>query len=140
MKATSPRFSVHDAHSLVSECLTLDYFHPNEDSVVPIPAHWRPGQGNLVAILGDNASGKSFFRRIVGCMCREVGTEYIHLSMEGRNNPFGGLRAMVYGDEGGRKHWRQLGTYRRNRHQHMPWPNSQARDLLGRAGSWALRQ
>lgn len=100
MKPKTPHFSFHDAQSLVNECLTLEYFRPNEDGVVPITAHWRPGQGNLVVVLGDNASGKSFFRRIVGCMCREVDIEHIHLSMEGRGQSFGGLRALVYGDEG----------------------------------------
>ena len=99
MKPTSPRFNVRDAQSLISECLTLEYFHPNEDGVVPIQAHWRPGQGNLVVVLGDNASGKSFFRRLIGCICRDVGIEHIHLSMEGRNQSFGGLRGLVYGDE-----------------------------------------
>jgi hypothetical protein len=100
MSSISPRFNVYDAQSLVSECLRLEYFWPNNDGIAPINAHWRPGQGNLVLVLGDNASGKSFFRRIVGAVCREIKVEHIHLSMEGRNGDFGGLRCMVYGDEG----------------------------------------
>lgn len=99
MYKAKPRFNVRDARSLVEECLTLKYFHPNDDGVVPITAHWRPGQGNLVVVLGDNASGKSFFRRVVGSVCSHVGIEHIHISMQGRGDYFGGLRCMVYGDE-----------------------------------------
>lgn len=98
MKAA--KFHVSDARSLVEECLSLEYFHPNKDGVVPIQAHWKPGAGKLLVVLGENASGKSFFRRVVCAVCRDVGIEAIHLSMEGRNSTgFGGLRVMVYGDE-----------------------------------------
>jgi hypothetical protein len=49
-------------------------------------------------VLGDNAGGKSFFRRIISQMCREAEVEAIGLSMEGRK--FGGaMSAFVYGDE-----------------------------------------
>lgn len=99
MKKPKP-FKFNDPKSLVEEAMTLDYFHPNEDGETPIPAFFKPGEGRLLVVLGENASGKSFFRRIVQGVCKETKTECIHLSMEARRtisyNPW---LAMVYGDE-----------------------------------------
>lgn len=93
-------FKVSDAKSLVSECLTLDYFHPEPSGEVAIPVVSTPGEGRLVVAVGGNASGKSFFRRIVQVVCQATKIETIHLSMEGRRgaayNP--GL-SFVYGSE-----------------------------------------
>jgi hypothetical protein len=87
---------------LVQECLTLDYFHPNDDGVVPIPVTFNEGEGKIILAVGDNASGKSFFRRIVQAVCHKAGVECIHLSMQGRTNgDLGGAfqRIVVYGTE-----------------------------------------
>jgi hypothetical protein len=87
---------------LVQECLTLDYFHPNDDDVVPIPVTFNEKQGKIILAVGDNASGKSFFRRIVQAVCHKAGVECIHLSMQGRSNgDIGGAfqRIVVYGTE-----------------------------------------
>lgn len=87
---------------LVQECLTLDYFHPNDDDVVPIPVTFNEKQGKVILAVGDNASGKSFFRRIVQAVCHKAGVECIHLSMQGRSNgDIGGAfqRIVVYGTE-----------------------------------------
>jgi hypothetical protein len=91
-------FRVTDTLSLVQECLTLDYFYPNDKGEVPIPAKFVPGNGKLVVAVGGNASGKSFFRRIVQGVCAKTKIECIHLSMEGRRT--GGIFAsFVYGSE-----------------------------------------
>jgi len=103
---------VTDATSLIAEALTLGYFSPTyaadwpeiTGGVVPIPALFVPQAKPtpLVVVLGENASGKSFLRRVIQQICREVAIECIHLSMEGRGGEMGGmqaLRSMVYGNE-----------------------------------------
>lgn len=72
---------------------------------------WQPSKGaNLCLIIGDNASGKSLFRRGVSSWCakdynfdtqRGPRIENINLSMEGRSggSMYGPLRGIVYGDE-----------------------------------------
>ncbi len=52
----------------------------------------------VLVITGDNAQGKSLFRRYVSVVCRENGVELIHLSQEGRGTE-GFQRAWIYGDE-----------------------------------------
>lgn len=98
---------VSDAKTLVEEALTLDYFHPLEEvpepdlGQTPIPAYFSPSGSDqkLIVIVGENASGKSFMRRIFSLICRNIKVECIPLSMQGRSDYFGGLRSMVYGDE-----------------------------------------
>ena len=95
-------FTATDPVTLVKDCLILDYFHPNEEGVVPIPLCFTEGQGKLILALGENASGKSFFRRVVQSVCKLVGMECIHLSMQGRASrtpDMGIARLFVYGQE-----------------------------------------
>lgn len=86
-----------DAKTLVQVVLDEPYFDKEDPA---IPAHFVPGEGNLVVVTGENAGGKSFFRRLVQEMCSMDKIEAINISMEGRRkvsyNP--GL-AFVYGDE-----------------------------------------
>lgn len=99
-KTAAPEWTFTDAKTLIDEALQLDYFHPHaDDQQVPIPSLWVSGVGNLIVIVGENASGKSFMRRIVTQMCRERKIECIPISMEGRGGSYGGLRGMIYGDE-----------------------------------------
>lgn len=84
---------------LLEHVFDLAYFEPNAKGVTPIEHHWVRGRGNFVVCLGENASGKSFFRRIVTAICREAKVEAIPVSMEGRGDSFGGMRGFVYGDE-----------------------------------------
>jgi len=77
-----------------------DYF---QGKTPAIPALWVKGRVPLFLVLGENASGKSFFRRLV-LLSADRNTsieEVIHISMEGRSGGFmyGPARAMVYGDE-----------------------------------------
>jgi hypothetical protein len=98
---------IKDAGDLVRRCLGLEYFEPNADGVTPIPVRYTPGKSKLIVAVGENASGKSFFRRVVQGTCSQAGTSTIHLSMEGRRqtayNP--GL-CFVYGSE----EWQSTGA------------------------------
>lgn len=86
---------------MIRTVLKLDYFQEINGHVA-IPAYWREGEGPLCLVTGDNASGKSFLRRILGAVCSQAKeeTEYIPISMEARraisNNPW---LIFVYGDE-----------------------------------------
>jgi hypothetical protein len=85
-----------DAAGLIEHTLRTAVF--SGASTPPITCTWRRGRGNFVLVIGDNASGKSFFRRVATVLSREASVEPIHLSMEGRAT--GGFeRAMLYGDE-----------------------------------------
>lgn len=93
-------WKVTDARTLIEEALTLAYFSPDpKDGLTPIPALFVPGQCPLIIIVGENASGKSFMRRIVTQIGREIKVEVMPISMEGRGGSYGGLRGMIYGDE-----------------------------------------
>lgn len=52
----------------------------------------------LIIVTGDNASGKSFIRRLVQSACKEKNIECIHLSQQGRCNS-GIPRLFIYGAE-----------------------------------------
>ena len=100
-KKPKPEWDVTDAESLIKEALTLQYFTPSDpDGQIPIPALFVPSPGaRLIVIVGENASGKSFMRRIVTQIGREIKVEVMPISMEGRGQSYGGLRGMIYGDE-----------------------------------------
>lgn len=69
---------------------------------VAIPWHWVKGTHPLFLILGENAGGKSFFRRTLQVLAQEARyKEVIHLSMESRAgmNMMGAMKGFVYGDE-----------------------------------------
>lgn len=84
---------------LIEDTLGFEYFEPQEEDggAIPIPVTFLPGDGRLVLAVGDNASGKSFYRRVVQAVCRRKDMECIHLSMEGRQrSSYSGL---IYGEE-----------------------------------------
>lgn len=90
------------AKGLLDHVFELAYFIPNHEGVTAIPFHRVDGEGPLVVVTGENASGKSFFRRIVQSICAraKMKTECIHISMEARRRiseaPW---MTFVYGDE-----------------------------------------
>lgn len=107
-----------DVKSLVSWCLGTVLFGPSDaiEGRTAIPAIYTPGTSRLSLVLGENAAGKSLFRRIIhqvthpGRESRGFGDsgvprgdfpvgEMIHLSMEGRTNSEV-MSSMVYGTEG----------------------------------------
>jgi hypothetical protein len=94
-------FNFNNVVDLVQIALELDYFQEISGHVT-IPAYWREGAGPLCLVVGDNASGKSFFRRIVGAVCSQAKqkTEYIPISMEARRTiSYYPWLTFVYGDE-----------------------------------------
>lgn len=85
---------------LIRDSLEFEYFYPQEDDNgdTPIPVTFLPGAGQLVLAVGGNASGKSFYRRVVQAVCKINGDiECIHLSMEGRRSS--SYAGFIYGDE-----------------------------------------
>lgn len=84
--------------SLVQQCLDTDYFKPNEEGVTPIPFVHVPGNSRLVVVVGDNASGKSFFRRIFEAVCVRDEIDCITLNMQDRCSSEIS-RLIVYGNE-----------------------------------------
>lgn len=77
--------------SLLSE---LSYFE--EDG--PIKANFTEGHEKILIITGENASGKSFIRRLIQLSCKQEKVELIHLSQEART--MGWITsAFVYGSE-----------------------------------------
>ncbi len=70
----------------------------------PIRMRFVKGRGRLVVVLGENATGKSLFRRVIAAICSQAckpKVECIHVSMEGRAGPdySGGVRSFIYGSE-----------------------------------------
>jgi len=98
---TKKTFAFRSGPDLIRHALSLDYFTEFEGKVA-IPTFYLPGEIPLTVIVGDNASGKSFFRRVIGAICAQAKekTEYIPISMEGRRSTsYMPWLAMVYGDE-----------------------------------------
>jgi len=102
-----------DVAALLRRIFDLAYFTEDDPA---IPHAWERGDpaSRLVLVLGENASGKSFFRRIVRELTRrarkdDVGRplkagplpvhEVLHFSMEGRSGG-GFMSSAVYGCEG----------------------------------------
>ena len=96
-----PDFRFKTARKLLDHVLSLDYFQSEGKEPPPIPFHRVHGRDPLVVMVGDNASGKSFARRLVTAVCRKVEVESIHISMERRagGDVTGGMRGFIYGTE-----------------------------------------
>lgn len=89
-----------NARQLVEAALSLMYFHEDEDGPAAIPFTWVPGNDPMVVVTGENAGGKSFFRRILSQIARDNKVESMPISMEGRRNISAApWLTMVYGDE-----------------------------------------
>lgn len=96
------RFNLSSARMLVEDLLALDYFCGESPA---IPYIWLPGQNPLTVVLGENAGGKSFFRRLVQIACKKSNVECMALSMEGRRSAWVGS-AFIYGSEA----WQATGS------------------------------
>jgi len=93
-------FAFKTAKKLLELTFELDYFQPGASKETPIPYHWTPARkSNFVVVVGENASGKSFLRRVLSAVAHKTKVEPMTVSMEGRQT--GGFeRAFIYGDEG----------------------------------------
>jgi hypothetical protein len=88
-----------DPVSMLTRAFSYDYFHAGPGELQPpIPYVWREGHKDqrLTVIVGENACGKSFLRRILHALHHKAKCELLHLSMEGRK---GYMASLVYGDE-----------------------------------------
>jgi hypothetical protein len=94
-------FAFKTAKKLLDHVLDLDYFQPDGKQPPPITYHRVTGRDPLVVMVGDNASGKSFARRLVCAVARKAEVEAIHISMERRagGDVTGGMRGFIYGTE-----------------------------------------
>ena len=93
-------YNCRSALTLTEQILAeLAYFQPDGDEPPAIPHVWKQGRNPLVVVVGDNAGGKSFFRRLVQGACSHSKVECIAISMEGRETSPGFVKACVYGTE-----------------------------------------
>lgn len=86
---------------LIKDSFEFRYFHPEKKGAKPaIPFRWVPGKGKLVVVTGENAGGKSFYRRILTAVAHKNKIESIPISMEGRRQVAYNIGlTFVYGDE-----------------------------------------
>lgn len=79
--------------AFMEDLLTLNFFEE-------IQATLEPGasKSKLVLITGENATGKSFVRRVISSFLRQEKIEFISLSMQGRTES-GVIKSFIYGDE-----------------------------------------
>ena len=88
-----------NAKQLVERVLECDYFLGDDPA---IPYVWAPSKASnpLVVVVGENAGGKSFFRRIASEISRKTKVEAIPISMEGRRQvSYNIALTFVYGSE-----------------------------------------
>ena len=98
------KFGFSSTRKLLDIVLGTDYFRPDPEEPPVIPYHRVDGSKDnpLVLVLGENAAGKSFFRRVVASVVHyaKQDTEFISISMQGRTSvSMAPWTAMVYGDE-----------------------------------------
>lgn len=95
-----PFCSIESIAAFLHDILQTRLFEPDPDynDTPAIEGNLTPGEGKLVVITGENATGKSLVRRIVQVAGHDNKVEVIHLSQEGRTSP-GIQRAFVYGSE-----------------------------------------
>lgn len=72
------------------------YWFTNES---PFRIHYVNNNSKVCVITGQNASGKSFLRKILSVRHEDENVEYIHLSQCGRSSSSGLMAVMVYGSE-----------------------------------------
>jgi len=107
-KTKTPEAEFSDARGLLAEMDRFAYFHPHEalDGGVALPSKVIEGDpdSKVILLLGANATGKSFWRRLAQAtaqMC-EPKVEPIRVSMQdrtGQGGIYGPMVAMMYGAE-----------------------------------------
>ena len=84
--------------TLLRQVLNYAYFSGEKP---PLPVHYTPGNSRLVMVTGENASGKSFFVRVMAAYCRFGADKEEAILVDMTMRTEGGLaRAFVFGDEG----------------------------------------
>lgn len=97
-------FTTSEISKLVPEILALTYFKsPGDDDKGVITANFFPGKGKLLVVTGENANGKSFFRRLLQQAYRQSETkediEVMSISLQARAASGNPIRSFIYGDE-----------------------------------------
>lgn len=85
---------------LSEDLIGFKFFNPNPtyDNTPAIEMKLDKGASRLVLITGENATGKSFVRRVLHALLQRESIEFMHISAEGRS--MGGFqRAFLYGSE-----------------------------------------
>lgn len=94
-KSAIGKIRADSVEHFIADALKSDFFE------TVLEAHWEKGESNLILVTGENATGKSFLRRIFTACLKKNDIESIALSMEMRagslTEPF--VRALVFGDE-----------------------------------------
>ncbi len=87
--------------SILEHLLDMRYFHGEDGESPVIPLHYAPGKVPLFVVVGPNAGGKSFLRRLVQAVCRKQTprVECMAVSMEFRTESGNPARAFVFGAE-----------------------------------------
>lgn len=81
---------------MLFEYLATDY---SWGDLIPVNVQPASNPTKLLVITGENATGKSFLRRIISALCQRENTECMAVSPEFRQ--YGGpMTAFVFGDEG----------------------------------------
>lgn len=88
----SKDFRTNSLQNFLTDVLKLPYFSD------VLKCCYTPGKSDLLVITGENATGKSFIRRILSAACNKTEIEAIPVSMELRTA--GGIvSAFVFGSE-----------------------------------------
>jgi hypothetical protein len=91
-------FKFTSAYTLLKRVFDLVYFDKNDNEQV-FDYQWDCNRkSNLIVVVGENASGKSFLRRLMSAVAGKAKIESIPVSMEGRQMS-GVVRSFIYGDE-----------------------------------------
>ena len=87
---------LEEVEKVIKRTLRFKGFNSIDGKPALIPVHWKKGASPLVLVLGENASGKSFFRKVVITYAEEfLDYECIDLAMDSRTGPgFGNLKYM----------------------------------------------
>ena len=74
----------------IERCINREYYYPtipNEINAtgkknIPLPLFYKPTESKLVCVLGENGSGKSFFKRITKIVCDAIRSDFVEVSPE----------------------------------------------------------
>lgn len=93
------KFNYRDMITLTKSMLSeLSYFKCDSTEAGPITAVFDEGHDRFVVVTGENASGKSFVRKLLYSIIKQKKMECIHLSQQGRSSS-GIASSLIYGDE-----------------------------------------
>lgn len=87
-------FRIDSVQHFFDDVLATRYFTDGG----PLTFNYEPGESKLVLVTGENATGKSLLRKLIGGALKAHEIESIALSMQGRTS-VGTFAGFIYGDE-----------------------------------------